>query len=83
MDPEKRSRCLGGGVRDYGLSGVFRIFPQAVDGSANAVLVSSCIFCHAWIFYGIVDRRNCEFRDPSCRLRLSLFPGTLAAQLRD
>ena len=50
----------------------FRTFPQAIDGSANAILDSSCVFCHGWIFYGIVDRRNWNFRDLSCRLRLSL-----------
>lgn len=39
----------------------FRTFPHAIDGRANAILDTSCGFCHAWIVYGIVDPRRLEF----------------------
>jgi CheY-like chemotaxis protein len=39
----------------------FRTFPQAINGTASAILDTSCVFCHGWILYGIVDPRNLEF----------------------
>ena len=39
----------------------FRTFPQAINGTASAILDTSCVFCHSWILYGIVDPRNLEF----------------------
>jgi CheY-like chemotaxis protein len=39
----------------------FRTFPQAINGTANAILDTSCVFCHSWILYGIVDPRRFEF----------------------
>jgi len=61
----------------------FRTFPQAVGGRANAILVSSCGFCHAWIFYGIIDPRNCEFPRPFLPASPFALSGTPAAQLHD
>jgi len=39
----------------------FRTFPHAINGTASAILDTSCVFCHSWILYGIVDPRNLEF----------------------
>jgi CheY-like chemotaxis protein len=39
----------------------FRTFPQAAAETANAILGTSCVFCRAWILYGIVDPLSVEF----------------------
>jgi CheY-like chemotaxis protein len=39
----------------------FRTFPQAINGTASAILDTSCVFCHSWILYGVVDPRSFEF----------------------
>jgi CheY-like chemotaxis protein len=39
----------------------FRTFPQAISGTARAILDTSCIFCHSWILYGVVDPGSLEF----------------------
>jgi CheY-like chemotaxis protein len=54
----------------------FRTFPQAINGTASAILDTSCVFCHSWILYGIVDPRNLEF--PRC-----FQPASPFAQLSD
>jgi CheY-like chemotaxis protein len=39
----------------------FRTFRLAIDGTIRAILDTSCVFCHTWILYGIVDPRHLEF----------------------
>jgi len=59
----------------------FRTFPQAAAVTANAILDTSCVFCRAWILYGIVDPLSVEF--PRRFQPASPFtrPGTPAGQL--
>jgi hypothetical protein len=52
----------------------FRTFPQAINGTANLILDTSCVFCHSWILYGIVDPRSLEFPRRFSRLPLSPTP---------
>jgi CheY-like chemotaxis protein len=42
----------------------FRTFPQAISGTANLILDTSCVFCHSWILYAIVAPRSLEFPQP-------------------
>ncbi len=39
----------------------FRIFRQAIEDTANAILDTNCVFCHAWILYGIVNPGSRKF----------------------
>jgi len=64
MDPEKRSRCLGRGVRNDCLSGMLRTFPQAINGTASLILDTNCVFCGGWILYAIIEPRSLEFPQP-------------------
>jgi len=61
----------------------FRTFPQAVGGRASAILDTSCVFCGAWILYGIVDPRGLEFPQRFQPASPVDRPGIPAVQLHD
>ena len=42
----------------------FRTFPQAINGTANLILDTSCVFCQGRILYAIVEPRSLEFPQP-------------------
>jgi len=59
----------------------FRTFPQAAAVTANAIFDTSCVFCHAWILYGIVDPLSVEFPRRFQPGSAFTCPGTPAGQL--
>lgn len=42
----------------------FRTFPQAINGDANLILDTSCVFCQGRILFAIVEPRSLEFPQP-------------------
>lgn len=61
----------------------FRTFSQAISGTACAILDTSCVFCHSWILYGIVDPRRLEFPQRFQPAPPFAQPGAPIAQLSD
>ena len=61
----------------------FRTFPQAINGTASAILDTSCVFCHSWILYGIVDPRHLEFPQRFQPASSFAHPSTPVDQLSD
>ncbi len=61
----------------------FRTFPQATAKTANEILDTRCVFCRAWIVYGIVDPLSVEFPRRFQPAFPFTRPGASAAQLRD
>ncbi len=39
----------------------FRTLTLPIDAKVRAILETSCVFCHTWILYGIVDPHSLEF----------------------
>ena len=61
----------------------FRTFPQAIDGTANLILGTSCVFCQSRILYGVVDPRSLEFPRSFQPSSPFAHPGTPVGQLSD
>jgi CheY-like chemotaxis protein len=60
----------------------FRTFPQAIDGTANLILDTSCVFCKGSIVYAIVDPIGLSMPkcfEPKPRLAKTLAPAGLTA----
>jgi CheY-like chemotaxis protein len=54
----------GGGFVTIACPECFRAFPQAINGTANLILDTSCVFCQSCIHYAIVEPRSLEFPQP-------------------
>jgi CheY-like chemotaxis protein len=61
----------------------FRTFPQPIDGTASAILDTSCVFCDSWFLYAIVDPRSLEFPRSFQPVSPGTRPDASTVQLRD